>query len=81
MYKNKNYKSKKNEFLKKCKKYDIDKRLVKRNIIKYILPNKKIFKKLIMIPSKYINEILNYFHRKNGHIKKFYCNCQNYIRN
>ena len=52
MYKNKNYKSKKTEFVKKCKKYDIDNnnRLVKRIIIKDIVSNKRKLKNLIMIP-------------------------------
>ena len=98
LYKGENYKSKKLLLRKKCKKYNIDNfnRLNKRMIIKNIFFNHNQLKELLIIPNKYIKQILNYYHSKNGHKNYlilvndiinagFYCNnlyrlSRNYIK-
>ena len=65
-YKNSNLKGKKLMFRKKCKKYDIDlkNRLIKTILIIDLITNTKKLKEMIIIPNKYINQILNYYHKK-----------------
>ena len=98
LYKNNNYKSKKQIFRKKCVKYDIDenKRLIKRILITDILNKKTIHKENIVIPNKFIKDIVNTYHFINGHkcylnlakdiidagfyIKNIYSTCKNIIK-
>ena len=54
---------------KKYKKYDINenKILVKTMKIFDDINEKNILKRFKIIPGKYVNEILSFFHKKNGH--------------
>ena len=67
--KDKNYRSKKQLFRKKCAKFDIDKfkRLIKIVSINNVFSGKNIIKELLVVPPKYITKLLNIYHIRNGH--------------
>ena len=69
LYKDNNYKSKKQIFRKKCLKYDIDenKRLIKRILTTDILNKKTALKENIIIPNKFIKDFSTAYHFINGH--------------
>ena len=52
-------------FRKKCKEYDIDlkNRPIKTILINDLITNTKKLKEMIIITNKYINQILNYYHK------------------
>ena len=66
--KDKNYRSKKQLFRKKCAKFEIDKfkRLIKRVSINNVFSGKNIIKELLVVPPKYITKLLNIYHIRNG---------------
>ena len=74
LYKSKNYKSKKLEFRKKCKKYMINKEgiLLKKIKAKNIVLNQQEIIYKTIIPPKYENLTLKFYNFNNGHKGYFF---------
>ncbi len=63
------YEFHKNLFRKKCKKYNINENnhLIKYVKINNLMKDKEDINEYIIVPDKYINELLEIFHKNNGH--------------
>ena len=99
LYKGQKYEYHKNLFRKKCKKYNINdnKQLIKYVKINNLMKNKEDINSYIVIPDKYIDQILKVFHKSNGHkgykylvnnilkegyyFENIYKKCNEYIKN
>ena len=69
LFKGKKYEYHKNLFQKKCKKYNINenKQLIKYVKINNLMKDKEDINEYIVVPDKYIDQLLKVFHKCNGH--------------
>ena len=68
-YKDNNYKAQKQIPRKKSYSYDIDenKKLIKRILATDLLSNNKYLRENIVVPTKYVKDLVNIYHVINGH--------------